>query len=103
MNNFEDIAEAEVGYRCKDEIDIDNLSASAHFDMSIEESLKHLFFENKEFSELIKGESDGGNKFRVYRSRYNKGKLGLITSIKLLIRFGYKITIEPPQEEERNK
>lgn len=31
MDNFEDIAEAEVGHRCKDEIDIDNLSASAPF------------------------------------------------------------------------
>lgn len=100
MSHFSDIHGAEAGiHQSVDDRNIDNFSVSALLYMSIEESLKHLFFENEEFANLIKGESDGGNKLRVYRSRYNRGKLGLITSIKLLIQFGYKITVEPPTEK----
>ena len=70
--------------------------ANLFFEMNLNEALNHIFSENEEFKESAKAQDKEGNRLRAYRSRYQKGKLGMISGIKLLIEYGYLITVEPP-------
>lgn len=102
MHTFKDISQARPepeSANCIDfEIDDNNKSGLAFFQMNIDEALTHLFNENEDFKEKAKERTPEGNKLRSYRGRYNSGKLGLISSINLLIEFGYLITIQKPKQ-----
>jgi len=62
--------------------------------MNIEEALKDLFYNNKDFQE----ESKTDGTLRSYKSRFESGKLRALAALSILDRFGYLIDINKPRK-----
>lgn len=64
--------------------------------MTIQQATKHLI-ESKEFKEIAKGKNSIGGKYRMFLTRYNKGKIKTGAAIGFLLAHEYKVDIKKPK------
>ena len=61
--------------------------------MTIEQAFEQLM-NGTEYSTIAKQKDSQGSKYRVMRSRYNKGQLKALAMVEMLLKYGYTVIVK---------